>query len=658
MSKFFRKFNNLRTKLIVAFTAILFIPALVTGILSYSSAKDAVEDEMLKGFSQTINVVNSSIDNMIQAKIYDINTYSNSISANLSDNETIRLNEDFDRYAQLHPEAKSIYVGMDNGEFIQAPTNTIPADYDSRETDWYKEAMNKKGEVIVSEPHLTEDKEMVITISQTTSDFSGVVAVDIPLNYIQQIIGDVVIGHEGYAALLDQHRKYIAHPTIEGGTEGTDAFYDDVYADKEGLLKYTFNGDEKIMAFATNEMTGWKILGSIVSTEIGEAASPIFIKTAIVIVIAMLIGGAVIYLIIKSITVPINALKDKAITISNGDLTEKIEVRTDDAIGQLAAAFNVMQESLQDVVQKVDQSAVMVASSAEELSASSEQTSIATQQVAVSIQDVATNAEKQRHGVDETAKSLDVVSGGASTIAEHSTVVSELSRNTMVQAEEGGQAVKNTVFQMESIHESVMESNETIQSLNESSKEVSSILNVITGIADQTNLLALNAAIEAARAGEHGKGFAVVADEVRKLAEQSQNSAKEIYEIVSKIQQDTESTVQTMLRVTEDVQAGVKVSNEAIEKFNLIFESTRKITPQMEEVSATAQQMSAAIQEITSSANEMVSIAQTNAATSEEVAASAEEQLAAMEGISQSANDLSSMAEELKNAISKFKYSA
>ncbi len=657
MNIIFRKLNNIKAKLIITFSIVLIIPALITGILAYSSAKNAVENEMLKGFSQTINVLNSSIDNLIEPKMHDIKIYSDSITSDLYNGEgSLRLKEDFNQYVQLHSEAKTIYLGTNNGEFIQAPIITTPSNYDPRETDWYKEAMSNKGEVIVSEPHITADKEMAITISQTTSDHSGVVAVDIPLSYIQGLINKVEIGEKGYAVLLDNQKKYIAHPTIEGGTEAKDSFYEEVYGQEQGHIDYVFNGEEKMMAFATNELTGWKLLGSIVSAEIGEAAAPIFLKTTLVIASATIIGAVAVFFIIRSIIVPLNVLKDKAVTISQGDLTEQIIVKSNDAIGQLGNAFNDMQESLRRLVHKVEESAEQVASSAEELSANAEETSAATGQVAISIQEVASNADKQKTGVDTTAKALEEVSEGAMRIANNSTLVSELSRHTMVQAEEGGTAVRDTVNQMESIHQSVMESNTMIQSLYESSKEVSSILNVITGIADQTNLLALNAAIEAARAGEHGKGFAVVADEVRKLAEQSQTSAQEIHKIVNRIQKDTESTVQTMVRVTDDVQAGVKVSNEAIEKFSQIIEGTKEITPQMEDVSATVQEMSAAIQEIMAIANDVVIAAQGNAATSEEVAASAEEQIAAMEEISQSAEDLSSMAEELKFAISKFRY--
>lgn len=392
------------------------------------------------------------------------------------------------------------------------------------------------------------------------------------------------------------------------------------------------------------------------SVESTSAVKSAVIFISIGIILAILIGIILSFQLIRSISKPLLELKEKAITVSKGDLTERIEVKSKDEIGQLGIAFNDMQESLKSLVQEVEQNAEQVAASAEELTASAEQTSAATEQVATAIQDVASSSEKQTHGIDKNVESLEEVSEGVNRIAENSMKVTELAHRTTMQAEEGGKAVTNTVSQMNSINNSVTESNVMIKSLYERSKEVSSILDVITGIADQTNLLALNAAIEAARAGENGKGFAVVADEVRKLAEQSQHSAKEIFEIVQGIQKDTENTVQIMGRVTDDVQNGVKVSQEAIEKFGQILQSTKEITPQMEEVSATAQQMSASLQEVASTGNELVIIAKGNAATSEEVAASTEEQLASMEEISSSAQSLASMAETLKVLISKFRY--
>ncbi|OMP67993.1 methyl-accepting chemotaxis protein [Domibacillus epiphyticus] len=651
-------FRNIKTKLFLAFSFILIVPAIIIGSLSYTTAKDAVNNEMLDGFAGTVNLLNASIDNTMQSKTHDIETLSKKITSNdYQGASSPKLRGIFDQYVNLHPETHSIFVGTKEGLFIQEPNKQKDPNFDPRERYWYKDAIENKGKIVISDPDISASTgELVVTIARVLEDESGVVAVNVQLSHLQELINQVEIGDEGYAFLLDKNKKFIAHPATEAGTEGKEDFYNNMYAQENGNFEYKYEGVERMMVFATNQLTGWKIGGSVELSEVSEAASPILKKTVLVIVIAMIIGAFFVFLIVKSIIRPLIGLKEKAITVSKGDLTENIDVHSNDEIGQLGIAFNEMQESLKGLIQEVEHHAEQVASSSAELTANAEHTASATEQVSASIQEVASSAEKQTSGVDQNAQILAEISDGVSLIADHSTKVSKLAHHTTAQAESGGQAVSDTVNQMNSIHESVKESNTMIKSLSERSKEVSSILNVITGIADQTNLLALNASIEAARAGEHGKGFAVVANEVRKLAEQSQQSAKEIHEIVQGIQKDTENSVQVMARVTNDVQAGVEVSNEAIAKFNQILQSTKEITPQMEEINTTAQQMSAAVQEVTATAKELSNIAHGNAATSEEVAASTEEQLASMEEISASAESLSSMAEELNSLLSKFKY--
>ncbi|WP_102273686.1 methyl-accepting chemotaxis protein [Cytobacillus massiliigabonensis] len=650
-------FRNIKTKLIAAFALILIIPAISIGSIAYITARDAVEHQVLDGIAESLDLLNLTIDDTLQPKVHDVKFLSESVTSLLYEGASSPdIREKLEQYVQLHPEALSMYVGTDEGLFIREPKVKMPDDYDPRKRDWYKESIEKKGEVVISAPYIAASTgDMVVTVSKTTKDGSGVLGVDIRLSYLQELTKQIKVGEEGYALILDENKKFIAHPTNSAGDEAKEGFYNKMFEQEEDQFDYVLDGKNKVMNFVTNEMTGWKIGGSLYTAEISAAAAPIFQKTILVIAVALVIGAFVVLFIIKSIIKPIKELKETAITISKGDLTQHVAVESNDEIGQLGMAFNDMQKSLSVLVQEVGQHAEQVSASAEELTASAEQTANATEQVAASIQEVASSAEKQTDGVEQIAKVLAGASENAVLIASHSMKVSELSNHTTVQAEMGGQAVTNTVAQMNSIHDSVKESNKMITSLHERSKEVRSILDVITGISEQTNLLALNAAIEAARAGEHGKGFAVVADEVRKLAEQSQSSAGQINEIIQGIQRDTESSVQIMARVTDDVQTGVEVSHEAIEKFNLILQSTKEVTPQMEDISATAQQMSAAIQEITSTANEMSAIAQGNAAMSEEVAASSEEQLATMEDISVSAKSLSSMSEELNTLISKFK---
>nr|WP_144510319.1 methyl-accepting chemotaxis protein [Bacillus sp. FJAT-22090] len=657
MKKFFKPFRNLKVKLFVSFLLILIIPGIFIGYLSYSTAKESVTSEILYGIEQNLNLLNASIDNTIQSKLHDVDIFSKNISASqygTAGNPEIRTK--FSQYMGLHPETELIYIGTDEGLFIQEPNTEMASDYDPRSRDWYKDAMTQKGKVVISDPYISSTtNNMVVTVSQTVQDGSGVVAIDIRLTYLQELINQVQIGDKGYALLLDANKKFIAHPSSEVGSDA-ESFYDNMYKQDKGNFEYVLNDDKKVMSFVTNELTGWKIGGNLVYSEIHKAALPILQKTVLIILLSIAIGAIAVYFIIKSVIKPIVKLKEKALTISQGDLTQNITVKSTDEIGHLGEAFNTMQESLRSLINKVEQTAEIVASSSEELSANAQQTSDTTEMVATSIQEVSQNAEMQTNSVDSNAQSLAEISVGVTRISDYATKVSELSYEATTQAELGGQAITNTVNQMSSIHTSVIESNTKINSLSIRSQEVRSILNVITGIADQTNLLALNAAIEAARAGESGKGFAVVADEVRKLAEQSQQSAKDIHQIILGIQEDTENSVQIMARVTEDVLAGVEVSNDAIKKFQLIVQSMKEITPQMEDVSATAQQVSASVQETSHIANDIAILAQGNAATSEEVAASAEEQLASMEEISASAQSLSSMAQELKDIISQFKY--
>ncbi|WP_409304168.1 methyl-accepting chemotaxis protein [Peribacillus sp. SCS-155] len=364
-------------------------------------------------------------------------------------------------------------------------------------------------------------------------------------------------------------------------------------------------------------------------------------------------SGIIISLLISR---PITALAKITEQVASGNLNvRKLKLKSKDEIYNLNESFEKMTVNLRDMISGIASNSDQVAASAEQLTASAEQSSKASETVASAIQEIAGGTDITTVKLQSNSSSLNEVLEGVLRISESSTNVTELSRNTTVQAEEGGKYVEDNLAQMRFIHESVSRSNDVIGSLAKRSKEIGEILDVINGIAEQTNLLALNAAIEAARAGEHGKGFAVVADEVRKLAEQSQSSTKNIAHLINMIQKDTEESVIIMNEVVKNAEAGVKVSEQTSEKFSLILDSTRGITPQIEEVTATVQQISASIEEVSSAAYEISSLAKANAASTEEVAASTEEQLASMEEIDSSAQALAMMAEELKVLVNRFK---
>jgi len=254
-------------------------------------------------------------------------------------------------------------------------------------------------------------------------DRSGVVAIDIKLTNLQKIADSIRIGKNGYPSIFGEDNLVISHPTLEAGGKLKESFLDKMYESPSGTYEYVFNGDDRILFYTTNEVTNWKITGTIFSKEIDESASSILSHTIIVLLAAVVISSIIFYFVMKAVIKPIKALKDSAVTISKGDLTETVTITSKDEIGQLGQAFNDMQESLRTLIQKIEQNAEEVASSAEELTANANQTSIATEKVAISIQDVASSADGQTISANKNAESLHELSTAILHIAEISSAV-------------------------------------------------------------------------------------------------------------------------------------------------------------------------------------------------------------------------------------------
>lgn len=400
---------------------------------------------------------------------------------------------------------------------------------------------------------------------------------------------------------------------------------------------------------------------------------------------------------------------EAATAIANNDLTVTIQPRSEK--DELRQAFVRMINSLRRSLEEVRQAAVSLGAASTQMAQAADQAGQATNQISVTIQQVSRGITQEAESVTRTSQSveqmsraIDGVAKGAQEqaqaaqkasvvtgqinqaiqqVAENAQAVTQEAAKASTAAAEGVQKVQSTLDGMQAIRQKVGFSAQKVEEMGKRSAQITAIVEAIEDIASQTNLLALNAAIEAARAGEHGKGFAVVADEVRKLAERSATSTREIGELIKGIQQTVGEAVQAMQQGNQEVEKGVAQAGEAGAALQSILQSSQAVTQQAEQAAAAAQQMSASAAElvaamdavmavveentaateqmaagateVTSAIENIASVSEENSAAVEEVSASAEEMSAQVEEVAASARSLEEMAQNLKEIVRQFK---
>ena len=373
------------------------------------------------------------------------------------------------------------------------------------------------------------------------------------------------------------------------------------------------------------------------------------------VIFVILISVSMAFYLSRSINTAIQYLIGVANHIAQGNLKVDVTPKSNDEFGMLTNAFAETVKQLKSLIEGITSTADNLVTFSEQLTSNADQSALATQQVANSISNVAFNMTNQGEQVNSSVVEINRMTEDIAAFEKLSEQSSKAANDVAGIAQDGRVAVAGAVSQMETIAASVTESAEVIRQLAARSEEISQISDTISAIAEQTNLLALNAAIEAARAGEHGRGFAVVADEVRKLAEGSALAASKIAELIRVIQVDTSKAVERMEQGTQDVQSGKSVVDKAGDSFGNIVQAVIGLTKNAEIILQAARSSAEKINKLVAVMDELNKTSAAVSQETESVSAATEQLSASMDEIAGASKNMSDMAQKLKDSTSQFK---
>ncbi|PAF34064.1 hypothetical protein CHH69_17815 [Terribacillus saccharophilus] len=391
---------------------------------------------------------------------------------------------------------------------------------------------------------------------------------------------------------------------------------------------------------------------SMVASSIADFTK-IFVVVLVLVVVLVIVA---VLFFTRGIKKRLSRISQAMHNAGKGDFSYVVEDSSNDEIGQLTMNLSEMRENLSDVMKTIAETSDQVAASSEELTASAEESSKSAELIAAATQTAANGTELTMHHVEDVVASVEHMQARVKEAQTNSQTIMTLSDTASRNSQDGTEAVLAVVKQMNEINNSVTEIGLFVNGLDKKSKEIGTIVNLISDISNQTNLLALNAAIEAARAGEQGKGFAVVADEVRKLAEQSANSTQLIASLISDIQTETDKAVTAMQHGAGNVEEGIRKTENVNDSFQSIKQAINQVTNNVQEVSQTIEGVSSGSKSIVEVMDKVKMTARENAESNETNAAASQQQSAAMEEISASSEALSGMAMDLQAALGKFKF--
>lgn len=661
--------KSIKTKLIVYFSILILLVSGAFSIISLTTAGDSVTKEAEKALALLAYDGAKLTESRIETRMTTLemlagDQYIESMNFEVQQSILQRQLErsGFLALAVVYPDGSTYYHDGSTAELGDREYVKRAFSGESNVSDVIISRVTNSAVLMYAVPIVTNGEVVGVLIGRSDG------------NALSSITDDMGFGEMGYAYMINLSGNVVAHPNRErvmdqwnpieesqtdNELKSIAGLFEKMIKDDYGVSNYHLEGRDLYAGYALIEGTNWIIVITANEEEV-LAALPILQRSiALTTIIILLISIFLCYIIGNSIVKPIISSIAHAKKIAGLDITEDVNevfLKRKDEIGGLAIAFQTITDNLREFVKQIADTSQHVASSSEELTATSQQSATAADEVAKSIEEIAKGANEQ---AKDTEKGVEHVNELGELIFKDQQYVIDLniSANEVSKLKDEGFELIGELIEKTSINnKSSREVHEIIINTNESAEKIEMASQMIKKIAEQTNLLALNAAIEAARAGEAGNGFAVVAEEIRKLAEQSDSFTTEIAAIIKELTDKTGYAVRTMSEVGKNVESQTQSVELTSNKFKGIDSAIEKMKTIIKAINESGQAMDGKKDEIIGIIQNLSAISQQNAAGTEEASASVEEQTASMEEIANASDSLARLAEEMQESIHKFKY--
>jgi len=672
--------KSIKTKLVIYFSILVILVSITFGVISLNTTENAVNEEV----DQAIGLLSLEGSRLINSRMEIDYTYLEGIAKS----EIIR-NPEVDIQSKMSVLLEEVdksgsYLRMGvadkNGNLYLSDSYGIRgAVVDVSQREYYHESLNGKRGLLPPAISVNVDDNGALIVVYSVpitynEDIVGVLVAVSDAHFLTVLTDDMGFGDSGYAFLINGEGTVIAHPEQDKVTnqfnpiievesdpqlKSVATIFESMIQNKSGVSKYDFEESVMHVGYSPVEGTDWIIAITAGEDEVLSAIPKLRRSIVINSFIILIISIIICYAIGNSIIKPIINIVDYAKKIAGLDITEDVPRQftvRDDEVGSLAMACQTITGNLREFVGQIADTSEHVASSAEELTATSQQSSTASEEVARAIEEIAKSANEQAKDIEVGVLKTDELNRNIEEDLQYMEQINTAMQQLTSLKDEGVNIIKGLTHKTKNSDKAIQTIYEGTMETNESARKIGDASQLIRGIAEQTNLLALNAAIEAARAGESGKGFAVVAEEIRKLAEQSTNSAKEIDTMLTKLQENSQNAVQVMSEVLSVIKEQVESVGITENKFDGIAEQIESVKVVLNKSMISVNEMEINKNSLADIMQGLAAIAEENAAATEEVSASVEQQTASMMEIASSSEVLAQLSMNMQQNIAKFKY--